>query len=249
MATVSRVSAQPATRLPGRRFDHLFFTGMIVLMLATVFLGFARTYFLAGVFRAPLPSTIIQIHGAMFSCWMLLVFTQTTLVSAHRVDIHRKLGLAGFGLACLMVVIGVLATADELRRKGSIAPPPDMKAFAIVPITSILMFGVFIAMAYRARKDSALHKRLILIAMIDMMVAGIARWPFAFAYQNVVNAQIVSCAFIVMLVLYDLWSTHRLHRATMWGGLMIILVQQSRGMIGATGVWHAFAGWMQSWGV
>lgn len=249
MATVTPITASPATRLPGRRFDHLFFTGMIVLMLATVFLGFARTYFLAGVFRAPLPSVIIQIHGAMFSCWMLLVFTQTTLVSAHRVDIHRKLGLAGFGLACLMVVMGVLATADELRRMGSMPPPPDMKAFSIVPLTSILMFGVFIALAYRARKDSPLHKRLILLAMIDMMVAGIARWPFTFVYQNVVNAQIVSCAFIVMLVLYDLWSTHRIHRATLWGCLVIILVQQSRGTIGATGAWHAFASWMQSWGV
>lgn len=249
MATVTPIPVQTAARLPGRRFDHLFFTSMIVLMLAAVFLGFARTYFLAGVFHAPLPSTIIHIHGAVFSCWMLLVLTQTTLVSAHRVDIHRKLGLAGFGLASLMVVLGVLATADELRRMGSIPPPPDMKAFAIVPLTSILMFGVFIALAYRARKDSPLHKRLILIAMIDMMTAGIARWPFAYVYQNVGHAVLVSCFFIVALVLYDLWSTHKIHRATLWGCLVVILVQQSRETIGATAAWHAFASWMQSWGV
>jgi hypothetical protein len=249
MATASRVSVPSSTRLPGRRFDHLFFAGMIVLMLATVFLGFARTYFLAGVFHAPLPSAIIHIHGAIFSCWMLLVLTQTTLVSAHRVDIHRKLGLAGFGLACLMVMMGVLATADELRRKGSIPPPPDMRAFSIVPLTSILLFGLFIALAYRARKDSPLHKRLILLGMTDMMVAGIARWPFRFVYQNVGNAVLVSCFFIVALVLYDLWSTHRIHRATLWGGILIILVQQTRMTIGATAAWQAFAGWMQSWGI
>lgn len=249
MATASPVSAQTAARLPGRRFDHLFFASMIVLMLGTVFLGFARTYFLAGVFHAPLPSTIIHIHGALFSCWMLLVLTQTTLVSAHRVDIHRKLGLFGFGLACLMVIMGVLATADELRRMGSMPPPPDMKAFAIVPITSILMFAAFIALAYRARKDSPLHKRLILLAMIDMMTAGIARWPFAFTYQNVAHADLISCFFLVALALYDLWSTHKIQRATLWGGLVIILVQQSRETIGATAAWHAFASWMQSWGI
>jgi FtsH-binding integral membrane protein len=249
MATASKVTAQPAARLHGRRFDHLFFASMIVLMLGTVFLGFARTYFLAGVVRAPLPSTIIHIHGAIFSCWMLLVLTQTTLVSAHRVDIHRKLGLAGFGLACLMVVMGVLATADELRRTGSMPGPPDMKAFAIVPITSILMFAVFIALAYRARKDSPLHKRLVLLAMTDMMVAAIARWPFDFVYRNVGRAALISCLVIVALALYDLWSTHKIHRATLWGGLAIILVQQSRETIGATGAWHAFASWMQSWGV
>lgn len=249
MATVTPIPVQTAARLPGRRYDHLFFGSVIVLMLAAVSLGFARTYFLAGVFHAPLPSLIIHIHGAVFSCWMLLVLTQTTLVSAGRVDIHRKLGLAGFGLACLMVVLGILATADELRRMGSIPPPPDMKAFAIIPLTSILMFGVFIALAYRARKDSALHKRLILLAMTDMMVAAIARWPFAVVYQNVEHAALVSCFTLVALALYDLWSTHRIHRATLWGALVIILVQQSRETIGATAVWHAFATWMQSWGI
>jgi hypothetical protein len=39
---------------------------MALLILATVFVGFARTYFLAGVFRAPLPSLLVHIHGAVF---------------------------------------------------------------------------------------------------------------------------------------------------------------------------------------
>lgn len=55
---------------------------------------------------APLPSLIIHVHGAAFSCWMLLLLTQTTLVSAGRVDIHRRLGIAGFLLAWAMVVLG-----------------------------------------------------------------------------------------------------------------------------------------------
>ena len=36
------------------RLDKYFFPGMALLMLATVFFGFARSYFLARVFRAPL---------------------------------------------------------------------------------------------------------------------------------------------------------------------------------------------------
>ena len=50
-----------------RRFENLFFSGMAVLILATVFLGFARTYYLAGLFKAPLPNLIIHIHGAVKS--------------------------------------------------------------------------------------------------------------------------------------------------------------------------------------
>ena len=84
--------AKPMTGVPGRRFDHIFFSGMALLMLVTVFIGFAPTYYLAGVFHAPLPNLLIQVHGAAFSCWILLLVAQTSLASAGRVDIHRRLG-------------------------------------------------------------------------------------------------------------------------------------------------------------
>src|SRR6266852_9739819 len=112
------IGVKLASDLPGRRFDHLFFSAMALLMLATVFVGFAHTYYLAGVFHAPLPSLIIHLHGAVFSCWILLLVTQASLVSAGRVDIHRRLGIAGVMLACLMVILGVLAATDSLVREA-----------------------------------------------------------------------------------------------------------------------------------
>ena len=93
------VQPEAAIKNPiGRRYDHLFFSAMSILILLIVFIGFARTYFLAGIFYAPLPSRIIHFHGAAFSCWVLLLVVQTTLVSAHRVDIHRRIGIFGFCL-------------------------------------------------------------------------------------------------------------------------------------------------------
>src|SRR3979411_1735862 len=109
MATVALPQTKPIKLRPSRQYDNYFFSGMALLILATVLVGFARTYFLAGVFRAPLPSLIIHIHGAVFSSWILLLIAQTALVTAGRVDIHRRLGLLGFGLACLMVTPGSFA--------------------------------------------------------------------------------------------------------------------------------------------
>jgi hypothetical protein len=113
-AAVPRTTSEITTR--GHRSEHLFFCGMALLLLATVFVGFAHTYFLAGVFRAPLPSPIIHVHAVLFSAWILLLITQTSFVSVGRVDIHRSLGIAGFGLTCLMVVVGALAANDLLAR-------------------------------------------------------------------------------------------------------------------------------------
>ena len=134
---------KPSIGLPGRRYDHLFFSAMALLILATVFVGFARTYYLAGVFHAPLPSLIIHLHGAAFSCWILLLVTQTSLVSAGRVDIHRRLGIAGFLLACLMVILGVLAATDSLVRQGG-PPSLDPKLFYVIPMTDMLIFATLV---------------------------------------------------------------------------------------------------------
>lgn len=123
--------------VPGSRYDHFFFSTMAVVMLATVFVGFAHTYYLAGVFHAPLPSLIIHLHGAAFSCWILLLVAQTSFVSTGRVDIHRMLGIAGFLLACLMVALGVLAATDSLRR-GTGPTGLDAQLFYVIPMTDML---------------------------------------------------------------------------------------------------------------
>jgi FtsH-binding integral membrane protein len=246
MATViarPAIPAKPASRLPGSRFDHFFFSVMALLLLVTVFLGFAPTYYLAGVFHAPLPSLIIHLHGAAFSSWILLLITQTSLVSAGRVDIHRRLGIAGFLLACFMVILGVMAATDSLlRNSGPLGRDP--RSFYIVPITDMMVFATLIFFAFRSRSKPAEHKRLILIATIGLSIAAIARLPLV--HRNPGNAALLSYIFLIFMVLYDLWSTHKVQRATIWAGALLVFVQQIRPFIGATAVWHSIAGWVQS---
>jgi hypothetical protein len=234
---------KPATKLPGRRYDDLFFSGIAVLILATVLVGFGPSYYFAGLFRAPLPSTIIHVHGAVFSCWILLLITQIALVSAARVDIHRRLGIAGFLLACLMVVVGVWAATDALVR--DFPPGRDPKAFYIVPITDMVVFPTLIFFAFRARFNAAAHKRVILISTIALMTAPIARLPIALVHRKPPMAHLASYVFLFLLVAYDLWSTRGIHRATLWAGAFLVFMQQISAPIARTAAWHAFAGWVQ----
>jgi FtsH-binding integral membrane protein len=236
---------QSAKQLPGRRFDHYFFSAMAVLMLVTVFVGFGPTYYLAGVFHAPLPSLIIHLHGAVFSCWVLLLLAQTSLVSVGRVDIHRRLGMAGFVLACLMVVAGVLAATDSLVRESG-AARRDPRFFYIIPLTDMVVFATLVYFAFRNRFNSAAHKRLLLIATTGLMIAAIARWPWAFVHRQNPKAALIVYLYLLILVAYDLWSTHKVHRATLWASSFLIFVYQIRLVLGKTEAWLAFAGWVQS---
>lgn len=218
---------------------------MSLLMLFTVFAGFARSYFLAGLFRAPLPSLIIHFHGAAFTTWILLLVTQTSLVSAGRVDIHRRLGIAGFFLGCLMVILGVLAGTDSLVRAAIPIPGRDPQAFYIVPLSDMLLFATFIFFAFRLRRDAPAHKRLIYIATTGLLVAAVARVPFSFSFRNPAHAALVADVFLLFLVAYDLWSTRKIHRVTLGAGALLIFIQQVREPIGQTAAWHAFAAWVQ----
>jgi len=218
---------------------------MALLILATVFVGFARTYYLAGVFHAPLPSLIIHLHGAAFSTWILLLVTQTSLVSAGRVDIHRRLGIAGFLLSCLMVTLGVLAATDSLVRHGG-PPGLDAKLFYVIPMTDMLIFATLVFLAFRARSSPPAHKRLILVATIALLIAAIARWPLAAVQRNPIRAALLTYIFLLILAGYDIWSTRKVHRATLWAGAFLIFVQQIRIPIGKTAAWQAFATWAES---
>ena len=108
--------------LPIRKHtDDFFFASMAVLILLTVFIGFARSYYLAGMFHAPLPSLLVHFHGAIFTCWILLFIAQIALVSSNRIRWHMCLGIFGVILAVLMVLVGFATLIAVVRRHAVFA--------------------------------------------------------------------------------------------------------------------------------
>ena len=85
-----------ATRAVAPRLaaERRFYFWMAAAILATIFAGFAPSFYLRGVvpaYRPYLPMTwLVALHGLIFSCWALLFMTQIALVSAGRPDIHRR---------------------------------------------------------------------------------------------------------------------------------------------------------------
>jgi len=160
--------------------DDLFFSGMAGVALIAVLVGFARTYFLAGLFRAPPPNLLLHIHGAVFTLWIILFITQISLVTAGRVSVHRLLGLFGFVLAIVMIVLGTVTASDSLARHV-VQPGRDaveeVRAFYVVPLGAMLMFSTFVYFGYRNRFQPTVHKRLMWFATMSLLDAGFDRLP------------------------------------------------------------------------
>ncbi len=233
-------------RLPGKRYDRQFFMGMVLLLIAVVAIGFGPTYYGAGVFRAPLPSPIVHIHGAVFSTWMLLLLVQTGLISARKVNWHRTLGMGGFVLAALMVIAAFLVFADLAARVKTLSNSEAIVSLLSIPFIDAFNFGVLAAMAFSLRRNTAAHKRLIVIATTGISGAAFFRIHLHFLYHDGYAAYAASYLFLVSLAAYDLWSTHKVHRATLWGSAFLIFMEQFTRVLGPSAAFHRFVHWVQS---
>src|SRR5262249_5511849 len=148
--------------LTSRRRERVFYVGMSVAVAATVFVGFARTYFLKSYFGAPPLIPLLHLHGFVFTSWIVLLLAQTTLVAANRTYIHRRLGMAGAVVAVMIVVVGALTAVTRAKQGAASTGGPSPLRFLAIPIFDMLVFSGLAGAGFYFRHRPDVHKRLML---------------------------------------------------------------------------------------
>ncbi len=244
------MSSIAATRIPSpivdaKRRERIFYTGMAIAVLITVFAGFSRTWFLRPYFPQPVQLIpLIVVHGILFSSWVALFITQTSLVAAKRTRTHMRLGLAGGVLASLMVIIG---TITAIVRANGPSPIPGINplSFLTIPLGDILVFAILIGAAFYYRKRVDIHKRLMLIGTIALLPAAVARLPIGFIETGGPFVFYgLSDLFLLPLLIFDFGTRGRPHAATILGGALLVASHPLRMIIGVTHAWLVFANWL-----
>lgn len=235
------------TAINKRRAERIFYTAMAVAILITVFAGFSRTFYLRPYFQTEPLLRLLIAHGVVFSAWIALFLTQTTLVATNRTRIHRKLGVAGGVLAVSMIVIGSV-TAIVRAKLPSPVPGFDSLTFLTIPLGDMFIFAILVGAALYFRRKPDTHKRLMLLATITMLPAAVARLPFTFIEQGGPLVFFgLSDLFILPMIIFDIVTRGKPHRATVLGGLLLIISHPLRVPIGLTSTWLAFARWITQW--
>ena len=231
---------------PGRASaERRFFTGMALAILATVIVGFSRSFFLRPLFPEwPSPSeTIFYVHGAVFTAWIVLMVAQASLVAGGRTELHRKIGPFSAVLAVAMVVLGTLGALVAARRAtGFVQIPVPPLQFLAIPIFDMILFGTFVWLAIGQRRNPQAHKRWMLLATVNLVTAAIARWPGVQGLGPLAFFGLTDL-FVIALAIWDFRARGRLHPVTLWGGLLIIVSQPLRLVVSDTQGWLAFARW------
>ena len=166
-------------QMPTRANDRRLYKLAAIFIPLIVLAGFARTYYLKPFFHTPdLPGRIVHLHGIVMTAWVVLFIVQVSLVAKRRTRIHQRLGILGGVLAALVVIVGIL-TALYAAARGHSPGPPALQ-FLIIPIGDMLIFSVLIGLALYYRRKLDVHKRLMLLAAINLLTPAIARIPLSF---------------------------------------------------------------------
>lgn len=234
------ITAAAAPRLSRER---LFFLCIAGSMFAAVLIGFAPSYYLRPMTPAaalPHPLTpLVHLHGVAFSAWILLFMAQVTLVARGRRDLHRRLGVFGFGLVLVMIPLGITtALAQAVRKSGP--PMLDPHSWLAMPLASVLGFGVLFLLALRLRSRPDAHKRLMVLGMAAMLSAAFGRIA---AIPPFLALLVLPNLYIVALVAWDVITTRRVHPASLWGGLFVLATTVGPIFIWRSPAWLAFAHW------
>ena len=228
-------------RMPGRVNDRRLYILAAIVTPLIVLAGFARTYYLKPFFHTPdLPNRIVHLHGIVMTAWVLLFITQISLVATRRTRVHQRLGIAGGVLAALVVIVGILTALFAAAREHT--PGPPALAFLIVPLGDMLIFSVLIGLALYYRRNLPVHKRLMLLAAINLLTPAIARIQLKFIIDGGPLAFWgLTDLCLLAFVAYDTIKNRRLHPVFLWGSIFLIAMQPLRLLLAGTSVWMNFA--------
>jgi hypothetical protein len=239
-----------------RQGGRWFYVGLTLFLIVLNIVAFAPAIISPATRRVPLPLTgLVLLHAILATAWMLLFLAQVTLVATGRVALHRRLGICVALLSVAFVITGCVTIIEQTRRgfdlSGDLTPPdtPVSAAFILAPVNAFVLFVLLVAAALWYRKRPAIHKRLMMLAMLGPMMGApiahiIGHWPVLHPYAGPL-APVIGLALMSALAIHDRWSQGRIHPVSLWGALGIFVwFGVFFGAIAQSSAWQHFAAWV-----
>jgi hypothetical protein len=241
--------------------DRWIFVGMATWFIAIVLAGFIPDSLMkigmveAGA-RPPFP-LVLHAHAVVMGAFLLTLLAQSWLMATGRRDYHVRLGVLGFGLAALLVLVGLLLVPTMYHEMwlGAQFGPPEVREqlrprvgqldnILLLQLQVGLLFPVLLAIAFKARAANAgIHKRMMFLATAIPLAAGIVRIT---ALPQTMPASPLSLQLYVILsvaplFVWDVVRNRRVHEAYwIWLALYVptgVLID----LLWGTPWWHATA--------
>ena len=254
-------SPHPVSRPRAQAGDRWIFAFMAAMFILLSLLGFVpdsltKIAAVAAGKRHHFP-LIMHIHAVLMGAFLAVLLAQAVLATTGRAALHRRLGVIAALLVPVMVVVGIILVPTTYRYVWDAAQhaPAGMRAelqravfrrddVMLLQLRMGVLFPLFMAIGLRARKtDTALHKRMIILAVAMLLPPAIDRilWLPSTLPASPLSAELFILLAVSPMLIRDLVRSHAVHKAYLiWLGINLPFAVAVHGLWGTTW-WYSVA--------
>ena len=249
----SELQLDPAAAISAQRTGRWFYVGVTLFVILLNIISFGPSIINPSTRTVPLPLAFIDLAHALVSvAWLLMFLVQVMLIATGRPSVHRRVGIAGVLLSVAFIVVTWLTLVEGAQRgfdlSGDLVPRGTTldPATSLAPANTLVPTGVLIGAAVWYRRRPAVHKRLMMLAILTSTGAPIAHlvghWPALQPYP-VINP-IGGLLLLSLLAIHDRVSERRIHPVSLWGAIgVFVWLTVFFTVIVPTSAWRDFAAW------
>ncbi len=157
---------------------------------------------------------LVVVHIIASLGWLAIFFGQSGLVLRGEIEKHRQRLPIASGLVLVIAVTSVIITFQWGSAQRVVVETRDVVAFAV-------LFALAVFAAKQARYEN--HKRLMLIAGLNLIHPAHVRVPNIFDWPFYMSLPITLFSWIAIPLAYDWLTQRKVHKAT-WFGIAFTLL-------------------------
>jgi hypothetical protein len=217
-------------------------TGLAIFVIALI--GFSRTYYLRTWFDVPPLTMRLHLHGLVLTLWLGLFMIQSMLISVGRRRLHRRLGIAGVGLAAAVIATTYMTAIEAAHLDGSrggITAADRLYSTVVL----MMLFGAFVAVGTLFRKRPDIHKPSMLLATIAIVGPAASRATVLLLGRGIRDPHVYVMSALLLAAVVSDWRTRgRPHGWLLGGGFVLIASQVTRRLMGGSEAWALIGNWL-----
>src|ERR1700752_582691 len=179
------VRSNNLARVQPKKSPRYFYSVAAVVMLLIMLAGFYPYYLRGeGMGGRKISSqlvTLVLVHGAAMTAWLVLFFVQSLLIPARKLRVHMKLGWVAVAVALVVSVSGFMVAVQSVRVVPAI-PFWGMayRQFLMVMLAEVSLFTLFVLAGVLSRKKPKIHRAMMLLASLSILAGATVRMPVLF---------------------------------------------------------------------
>jgi hypothetical protein len=201
--------------------------------------------------QPPVPK-IVHVHAIATTLWLLTATALVLMVETSNVRFHRRFGWFGAGYATLIVVIAPWSElswqALNLQTPGALPPQ-----FLSIAFSGVICMAVLLPWGILMRRNSAAHRRVLILATICISDAGFSRLVSLFLpapttfFGTYLFYEGGNLLLILLMFLWD-WKRNRIMKQFLWGAFFVTTVGLAATGLYFNETWKSISrSWLESW--